>query len=121
MDLRGRGLTNVELPDGFQQSAFVLVTLTNPREKLWGRLLGLDGRGAFVCGILLDSFEDFVGELREGHPAVPLIAFFPMHRVERIEVDRSDGPLPSLVERFHDKTGTDASAIFRLEGEGAES
>ena len=110
-----------ELPAGFSLSAFVIVTLGNPREKLWGRLLGLDVRGAFLCGILLDSFEDFIRQLREGQPAVPLLAFLPMHRIERIEIDRSDGPLPSMLEQFRQQTGVEVSTIFRVQADGADS
>ncbi|MGA2990078.1 MAG: hypothetical protein ABSD88_06345 [Candidatus Korobacteraceae bacterium] len=100
------------LPKGFSSSAFVLATLANPREKFWGRLLEIDVRGAVVCGIPLDSFEDFVRQLRAGEAAVPVVTFFPMHRLQSLEVERSDGALPSLADRLRQQTGADPKRLF---------
>ena len=99
-------------PKGFRPSAFVIATLSNPREKFWGRLLQIDLRGAVVCGIPLDSFEDFARQLRDGEAAVPVVAFFPMHRVQSIEVEGPDGPLPSLAERLRQQTGANPLKLF---------
>jgi hypothetical protein len=101
-----------DLPKGFPSSAFVLATLANPREKFWGRLLEIDLRGAVVCGIPLDSFEDFLCQLRAGERAVPVVTFFPMHRLQAIEVERSDGALPSLADRLRQQTGADLKKLF---------
>ena len=90
----------------------MLATLANPREKFWGRLLEIDVRGAVVCGIPLDSFEDFVRQLRAGEAAVPVVTFFPMHRLQSLEVERSDGALPSLADRLRQQTGADPKRLF---------
>lgn len=103
----------LSLAKGFPPSAFVLATLSGPREKFWGRLLDLDLRGMVLCGVLLDSFDDFVRQLRNGEAAVPVTIFFPMHRVQSVELERSDGPVPSLLERFRQETGADPETVFR--------
>ena len=83
----------------------VIVTLGNPREKLWGAVLSLNSEGLSLCGIEIASFEDLVSMVKEGEPFSPGVVFFPMHRIERIELDLPDGNLPSLSQRFTDKTG----------------
>lgn len=66
-----------------------------------------------MCGIVLESFEDFVRQSRRGEGPVPMVLFFPMHRIERIELDRSAGAIPSLRERFRQQSGADPETIFQ--------
>jgi hypothetical protein len=56
-------------------------------------------------GIDLNSFEDFARLIKAGENANPASVFFPMHRVERIELDTRNGDIPSLSERFENRTG----------------
>ena len=102
----------VPLAKGFPPTAFVLATLANPREKFWGRLLDLDQRGVVLCGVPLDSFDDFVRQLRAGEAAVPVTVFYPMQRLHSVELERSDGLVPSLAERFRQETGADPETVF---------
>jgi hypothetical protein len=90
----------------------VLVTLNAPREKFWGAILSLDPAGVGLCGIDLHSFQDFTTLLKNGESANASVVFFPMHRIERIEVDARCGDLPSLAEQFASKTGVDALKFF---------
>jgi hypothetical protein len=90
----------------------VVVTLGNPRDKFWGMILSLAAEGLSITGIELASFEDRVVMVKEGEPFSPGVVFFPMHRIERIELDLPDGSLPSLSQRFSAKTGLDAVAIL---------
>ena len=90
----------------------VLVTLGNPREKFWGLVLDLTSRGLSLCGIELASFEDLVSMLKAGDSASPGIVFFPMHRIERVELDQSDDNVPSLSQRFAIQTGLDPASVF---------
>jgi hypothetical protein len=106
-------LRGIPLAKGFPPSAFVLATLADPREKFWGRLLDLDQRGIVLCGVPLDSFDDFIRQLRAGEAAVPVTVFYPMQRVHSIELERFDGPVPSLAERFRQETGADPETVFR--------
>lgn len=111
--LEGKTLEGRSLAKGFPPSAFVLATLSNPREKYWGRLVDLDLRGMVLCGVLLDSFDDFVRQLRNREAAVPVTIFFPMHRVQSIELERSNEPVLSLLERFRQETGVEPETVFR--------
>ncbi|HMK28842.1 MAG TPA: hypothetical protein VK473_04090 [Terriglobales bacterium] len=83
----------------------MLVTLHSPREKFWGVLLELTVAGVSVRGIDLNSFDDFTAMVRAGDPASPTTAFFPLARVERVELDTANGTIPSLSERFAEVTG----------------
>ena len=108
----------MSLAKGFPPSAFVLATLGNPREKFWGRLLDLDVRGVVLCGVLLDSFDDFIRQLRDGEVAVPVTVFYPMHRIQSVELERSDGPVLSLLERFQQETGFNPEMVFQAPADG---
>jgi len=88
----------------FACGVVVLVTLNSPREKFWGAILDISPAGLSVRGLDLNSFDDFVRLVRSGEPASLGAVFFPMHRVERIEIDARNGDIPSLQERFHAKT-----------------
>lgn len=92
--------------------AMVLVTLNTPREKFWGAVLSLTVAGVCVRGIALDSFDDFAHQIKVGESADPALVFFPMHRVERIELDARSGEVPSLAERFFNKSGRHAIEVF---------
>jgi len=90
----------------------VIVTLSNPREKLWGAILALRPEGLSLCGIELPSFEDLVSMIKEGESFSPAVVFFPMHRMERMELDLPDGNIPSLTQRFTTSTGLDPVSVF---------
>jgi hypothetical protein len=96
----------------FSHGAMVVVTLGNPRDKFWGMILALAPEGLSMTGIELASFEDFVVMVKDGEPFSPAVVFFPMHRIERIELDLPDGSLPSLSQRFSTKTGLDPAVVL---------
>lgn len=96
----------------FSPGTLVIVTLGNPREKLWGAILSLAAEGLSLCGVELASFEDLISMVKEGEPFTPGVVFFPMHRVERIELDLPDGSIPSLAQRFATKTGLEPATVF---------
>jgi hypothetical protein len=95
----------------------VLVTLNNPREKFWGMVLSLDQAGACLRGIDLLSIDDFSRLVKSGEAASPAVVFFPMHRVERIELDARSGEIPSLAEQFAAKAGIEAEKFFQESGQ----
>jgi hypothetical protein len=97
----------------FGRDAIVLVTLNDPREKFWGAVLDLTAAGVSLRGIDLNSFEDFAQSTRAEDPITPGAVFFPMHRVERIDLDIRSGSIPSLCERFASKTGQDPVPLFQ--------
>ena len=98
--------------DPFQPSALVIVTLCNPREKFWGMILALAPEGLSLSGAELASFEDLTVMVKDGEPFTPAVVFFPMHRIERVELDLPDGSLPSLSQRFLSKTGLEPSVAL---------
>ncbi len=95
--------------------AMVLVTLNSPREKFWGAVLAMTVAGVCVRGISLDSLDDFAHQIKVGESADAAVVFFPMHRVERIELDARYGDVPSLAERFLHKSGHNAIEVFYRE------
>ena len=100
----------------FVPGALVIVTLGNPREKFWGMVLALAPEGLSLSGADLASFEDIAAMVKEGEPFSPAVVFFPMHRIERVDLDVSDGSLSSLAHRFHAKTGLNPSAALAPSG-----
>jgi hypothetical protein len=96
----------------FQPGTMVVATLGNPREKFWGVILSLTSEGLSLRGAELASFEDLVAMVKEGEPFSPGVVFFPMHRLERMELDLPDGSLPSLSQRFTEKTGLDPGVLL---------
>ncbi|HEU5400614.1 MAG TPA: hypothetical protein VFU86_04605 [Terriglobales bacterium] len=99
----------------FDHGAMVLVTLNSPREKFWGAVLAMTTAGVCIRGISLESLDDFAHQIKNGESADPAVVFFPMHRVERIELDARDGEVPSLSERFLGKSGHNAIEVFYRE------
>lgn len=96
----------------FSPGALVIATLLNPREKFWGMVLALAPAGLSLSGVELASFEDLAVMVRDGEPFTPAMVFFPMHRIERVELDLPDGSLPSLSQRFLAKTGLEPAAAL---------
>lgn len=106
---------DVPVPVGgnpFRPGIMVLVTLGNPREKLWGAILSLTAEGLSLCGVELASFDDLISLVKDGEPFSPGVVFVPMHRVERMELDLPDGNIPSLSQRFASKTGLDPASVL---------
>jgi len=109
-DPRDAAIAGIENP--FQPGAIVLLTLGNPREKFWGAILALTAQGLSLAGIELGSFEDLVSMIKAGDLASCGVVFFPMHRIERVELDSPDGNIPSLSQRFTAKTGLDPASVL---------
>jgi hypothetical protein len=96
----------------FLSGSVVVVTLGNPRDKFWGMILALAPEGLSLSGIELAGFEDFILMVKDGEPFSPAVVFFPMHRIERIEIDLPDATLPSLSQRFLSKTNLTPEAVL---------
>lgn len=98
--------------DVFTPGAPVLMTLSAPREKFWGAIISISQAGVSLRGIGLESFEDFVKQIRDGENVTASAVFFPMHRIERMELDERSGEVPSMFERFKVKCGRDANEFL---------
>jgi len=82
----------------------VLVTLHAPRERIWGLLTDLTPAGITVCGIDLSAFEDWLSQIGTDEEMTLSTIFYPLQRVERVALDERMGKLPSLHDRFQQKT-----------------
>lgn len=93
----------------------VLVSLQNPREKVWGILLSIQASGITVLGIDLNSFEDWSRAAARGEQEMGLSTiFFPIHRVERVNKDETVGSVPSLADTFEQRVGQDVWSFLGL-------
>jgi hypothetical protein len=90
----------------FRPGALVIATLTNPREKFWGAILHLSAEGLSLRGVDVAGFDDLASQIKNGEPFTSGVVFFPMHRVERMELDLPEGDLsrsPSASRRRPDR------------------
>jgi hypothetical protein len=117
-DKASSGTPTAQTREPFVPGALVIATLCNPREKFWGMILALAAEGLSLSGAELASFEDLALMVRDGEPFTPAVVFFPMHRIERVELDLPDGSLPSLSQRFFAKAGLEPSAALTPANQG---
>ncbi|MDR3677831.1 MAG: hypothetical protein P4N24_20290 [Acidobacteriota bacterium] len=101
-------------------NSIVIVSLTSPKEKIWGQILLLEAKGVTVRGIGIETFDDFIRQvIQQEETGVSLnTVFFPMHRLERIIVDEPSGSIPSLSQRFHAKVGLTIQEYLGISGPG---
>ena len=92
----------------------VLLYLHTPQEKLWGVLRRLDATGIIAEAVDLGSFDDWVAQVDRGENVIvgPSVVFVPMGRLEKMLLDRSSGDLPSLAERFQQRTGRSVQEVL---------
>jgi hypothetical protein len=99
----------------FHPGAIVIVTLNSPREKFWGAILDLSSEGLSIRGVDLISFDDLVSTIKAGDAFTSGVVFFPMHRIERMELDLPESSILSLSQRFAQQTGQDPAALLTAE------
>lgn len=104
----------------FVHGALVLLTLNAPREKFWGAVLDVNPAGISVRGVDLNSFDEVIGMIRAEEHVMAATVFFPLTRVERMELDLSNGAIPSLAERFAAKCGRSAAEFLGVERDSEE-
>jgi hypothetical protein len=95
--------------DAIEPGQLVILHCCNPKEKIWGLLVRLDGVGAVVRGLDLNSVEDWLRqEIAGSEPLIaPSTQFLPVHRVERIFLDESSAAVPGYGDRFRTASGRD--------------
>jgi hypothetical protein len=96
----------------FHPGAIVIVTLNNPREKFWGAILNLSSEGLSVRGVDLASFDELISTIKGGDAFTSGAIFFPMHRVERMELDLPESSIQSLSQRFAQQTAQDPAPLL---------
>ncbi len=102
------------MADGICENSLVIVHCGNPREKMWGAVLRLDGIGLVLRGLDLESVEDWMRQERAGSDKLigPTTFFVPMHRVLRIDLDESGPVVESYQDRFATACGRDALEVL---------
>ena len=95
----------------------VVVHLQNPKEKVWGILGSVQTAGIVVRGLDVAAFDDWMREEAHGDESLvgPLTLFYPLHRVERLEVDETVGPVVSYSERFAREVGRTVRQVLGLD------
>jgi hypothetical protein len=90
----------------------VIVYLHSPKEKVWGLVLAIDPAGVVVRGLDLAIFDAWMRQEARGEETLlgPTTLFYPLWRLERIEVDETVGPVPAYADRFRAQTGRSVQA-----------
>jgi hypothetical protein len=89
-----------------ETDSHIIMVLHTPREKFWGVLREINPAGAYIRGLDLGAFEEFMRAARAGETFYGLGEhFLPMWRIEKISLDEADGDIPSLHEQLQEKTG----------------
>lgn len=97
--------------------SIVVLTLREPKEKVWGELVSLTTAGITIRGIDVNSFDEVVRQIVAGEATSGAMAtvFYPLHRVERMSLDETVGDIPSLAERFQRKLGLSVLQFLNAE------
>ncbi len=100
--------------NGMESGSLVIVHCANPKEKMWGLLLRLDGTGAVVRGMDLVTVEDWLRQERAGEPALigPSTFFIPGHRLVRIDLDESGVVVESYGDRYRQACGRAVEGVL---------
>ena len=83
-----------------EANELIILIMHSPREKVWGVLHEINGAGAFVRGIDLNSFEDYVRAIVHDEPFMGLNdQFFPLSVVRSTrDALNAGGFNPELIE-----------------------
>jgi hypothetical protein len=94
----------------FLRGQLVVLVAHSPRERIWGRLLGLEAAGVAIRGLDLTPWDEVLSLVRQGESAQVSIGtrFVPMHRVESLYLDEASSGAPSMAQLFFEGTGQDA-------------
>jgi len=92
---------------GLDAGSPVVIYLQGPKEKMWGVLVSVAPSGLCLRGIDIRVFDDWMRqEARQSERMIGATTlFFPMHRVEKVELDETVGPLTSYEDRFVEYVG----------------
>ena len=96
------------------ERSIVVLYLSEPREKFWGRLESLSQIGVHVRGLSLAMVTEWAREIIRGEEVSMGLStiFFPLHRVEKILLDEDSGQAQSVRGEFLQIVGRDAEEFF---------
>lgn len=99
----------------FSTGQLVVVVLRDPRERMWGRLLGLEAAGLALRGLDLRVWEEVLAMARRGEEDQVALGtrFYPMQRVESLYLDEPSSGVPSLGADFLQRTGRDPQEFLK--------
>jgi hypothetical protein len=99
----------VTIPIPFASGQLVVVVLREPKERLWGRLLGLEASGIALRGVELSPWEEILSLVKHGESDQVALStrFIPMHRIESFYLDEPSSGVTSLAEEFGQRTGAE--------------
>ena len=94
------------VPKNLTTRSAVILSLQNPREKIWGVLLSINTYGITLRGIDINSFQDWVRSVANNTESMSLSTMFvPMMRVEKATLDENFGMYKSFSEQFQERVG----------------
>jgi len=100
---------------------FVNLYLIDPIEKIWGRLVSIDSSGVVVRGVDVKMIETFRYQFqKEERETFPQTSFWPMRRVQRIDLDEAMDDLPSIIQSLVESTGLEIDDILPLPSSSAD-
>ena len=101
----------------FDPGTIVIAHLVNPSEKLWGVLGSIDGTGITLRGLNVDTFEDWIAQIRRDQAQSLGLAtmFIPLFRVERIFLDEQVGEVEGYSQRFERRVGMTIESYLTLD------
>ena len=93
----------------FNRGQLVVLITTGPRERLWGRLVGLEDAGVAIRAMDMATWDESLALIRKGESEQVSVStrFIPMHRVESLYLDEACSGAPSLEQLFRAATGQD--------------
>ena len=102
------------LPMPFRSGDLVVVVAQSPRERFWGRILGLEAAGIALRGLDLIPWDEVLSLVRTGQADQVALStrFIPMHRIEAMYLDEASSGVPSLADTFRERTGIDARTFL---------
>jgi len=102
------------IPIPFVSGKFVVIVLREPKERLWGRLLGLETAGIALRGVSVAFWEETLALAKRGEAdqVPPETRFLPMHRIESLYLDEPGSGVCSLAEEFKQRTGVDPAEFL---------
>jgi hypothetical protein len=94
------------VPKNLTTRSAVILSLQNPREKIWGVLLSINSFGITLRGIDINSFQDWTRSVANNTETMSLSTMFvPMIRVEKATLDETSGMYKSFSEQFQERVG----------------
>ncbi|MBK8726618.1 MAG: hypothetical protein IPL96_11405 [Holophagaceae bacterium] len=98
----------------FLRGQLVVAVLHNPRQKFWGRILGLEAAGLVIRGVDLAPWEEILSLVKNGQADQVALGtrYVPLHRVESVYLDEPSSGAQSLGQGFQDRTGIDPQVFL---------